>query len=126
MLSYGLVSPALFLCVGVLYDTHKTRLLRYYSGCALTTSLFAIMFLFFSLANITLPGTSSFVGEFLVLVGIFQNNAFVAVMAITGTVLGAAYALWLCNRVIYGLPKPCYLSNFIYHEKIFYVTTFYF
>ena len=112
MLSHGLVSPALFLCVGVLYDRHKTRLLRYYSGCAVTMPLFAIMFLFFSMANISLPGTSSFVGEFLVLVGVFQNNTFVAVMATTGTVLGAAYALWLCNRVIYGLPKPYYLSNF--------------
>jgi proton-translocating NADH-quinone oxidoreductase chain M len=112
MLSHGLVSPALFLCVGVLYDRHKTRLLRYYSGCAYTMPLFAIMFLFFSMANISLPGTSSFAGEFLVLLGCFQNNTFVAVMATTGTVLGAAYALWLCNRVIYGLPKPYYLRNF--------------
>ncbi len=112
MLSHGLVSPALFLCVGVLYDRHKTRLLRYYAGCARTMPLFAIMFLFFTMANISLPGTSSFVGEFLVLLGAFQNNTFVAFMASTGTILGAAYALWLCNRVIYGLAKPYYLLSF--------------
>ena len=112
MLSHGLVSPALFLCVGVLYDRHKTRLLRYYSGCATTMPLFAIMFLFFTMANISLPGTSSFIGEFLVLLGCFQNNTFVATMATTGIILGAAYALWLCNRVIYGLSKPYYLSFF--------------
>ncbi len=112
MLSHGLVSPALFLCVGVLYDRHKTRLLRYYAGCARTMPLFAITFVFFTMANISLPGTSSFVGEFLVLLGAFQNNSFVAFMATTGTVLGAAYALWLCNRVIFGLAKPYYLMNF--------------
>ena len=112
MLSHGLVSPALFLCVGVLYDRHKTRLLRYYAGCGRTMPLFAIMFVFFTMANISLPGTSSFIGEFLVLLGAFQNNTFVAVMAATGMVLGAAYALWLCNRIIYGLAKPYYLSAF--------------
>ncbi len=112
MLSHGLVSPALFLCVGVLYDRHKTRLLHYYAGCGRTMPLFAIMFVFFTMANISLPGTSSFIGEFLVLLGAFQNNTFVAVMAATGIVLGAAYALWLCNRVVYGLAKPYYLSAF--------------
>lgn len=112
MVSHGLVSPALFLCVGVLYDRHKTRLLRYYAGCGRTMPLFAIMFVFFTMANISLPGTSSFIGEFLVLLGAFQNNTFVAVMAATGMVLGAAYALWLCNRIIYGLAKPYYLSAF--------------
>lgn len=112
MISHGLVSPALFLCVGVLYDRHKTRLLRYYTGCGRTMPLFAIMFVFFTMANISLPGTSSFIGEFLVLLGAFQNNTFVAVMAATGMVLGAAYALWLCNRIIYGLAKPYYLSAF--------------
>lgn len=109
MISHGLVSPALFLCVGVLYDRHKTRLLRYYSGCARTMPLFALFFLFFTMANISLPGTSSFVGEFLVLTGAFQNNTFVATMAATGMVLGAAYALWLCNRLIYGVTKPYYI-----------------
>lgn len=109
MISHGLVSPALFLCVGVLYDRHKTRILRYYSGCGRTMPLFAILFLFFTMANISLPGTSSFIGEFLVLTGAFQNNTFVTFMAATGMVLGAAYGLWLCNRILYGIPKPYYL-----------------
>ena len=112
MYSHGLVSPALFLLVGALYDRHKTRLLRYYAGCARTMPLFALLFLFFTMANISLPGTSSFIGEFLVLTGAFQNNSFVAVMAATGMVLGAAYALWLCNRILYGVAKPYYISAF--------------
>ena len=112
MLSHGLVSPALFLLVGALYDRHKTRLLRYYGGCGRTMPIFALLFLFFTMANISLPGTSSFVGEFLVLTGAFQSNTFAAVMAATGMVLGAAYALWLCNRVIYGLSKPYYIAAF--------------
>lgn len=112
MISHGLVSPALFLCVGVLYDRHKTRLLRYYSGCGRTMPIFAILFLFFTMANISLPGTSSFIGEFLILTGAFQNNTTVAFLAATGMVLGAAYALWLCNRVLYALAKPYYISSF--------------
>ena len=112
MLSHGIVSPALFLLVGVLYDRHKTRLLRYYAGCGRTMPLFAIMFLFFTMANLSLPGTSSFIGEFLVLTGLFQTNSFVAILATTGTILGAAYALWLCNRVIYGIGKVYYINSF--------------
>ena len=112
MLSHGLVSPALFLCVGVLYDRHKTRLLRYYAGCGRTMPLFAVLFVFFTMANISLPGTSSFIGEFLVLTGTYQNNSFVTFMAATGMVLGAAYALWLCNRLLYGIVKPHFISTF--------------
>lgn len=112
MISHGFVSPALFLLVGVLYDRHKTRLLRYYSGCGRTMPLFALFFLFFTMANISLPGTSSFIGEFLILTGAFQNNRFVAFMAATGIVLGAAYGLWLCNRLLYGGVKPYYIVSF--------------
>jgi len=112
MLSHGLVSPALFLCVGVLYDRHKTRLLRYYAGCGRTMPVFAILFVFFTMANISLPGTSSFIGEFLVLTGTYQNNTVIAVLAATGMVLGAAYALWVCNRVLYGVVKPYYITTF--------------
>ena len=111
-LSHGLVSPALFLLVGVLYDRHKTRLLRYYSGCARTMPLFALLFLFFTMANISLPGTASFIGEFLVLTGAFQSNSFVALMAATGMILGAAYALWLSNRILYGMSKSHDISTF--------------
>ena len=112
MLSHGLVSPALFLCVGVLYDRHKTRLLRYYAGCGRTMPLFAVLFVFFTMANISLPGTSSFIGEFLVFAGAYQNNSFIGVLAATGMVLGAAYALWLCNRLLYGVVKPHFITSF--------------
>ena len=112
MLSHGLVSPALFLLVGILYDRHKTRLLKYYAGCGRTMPIFAILFLFFTMANISLPGTSSFIGEFLVLVGAFQSNTFVAVLTTSGIVFGAAYALWLCNRILYGFGKVYYINTF--------------
>jgi len=112
MLAHGLVSPALFLLIGFLYDRHKTRLLRYYGGCARSMPLFAIMFLVFTMANISLPGTANFVGEFLVLVGAFRSNTLVATLAASTMVLGGAYALWLCNRLLYGISKPYYLSAF--------------
>lgn len=102
MLSHGLVSGALFLCVGVLYDRHHSRLVQYYGGAAQTMPIFAAIFLFFTRANIALPGTSSFVGEFMILVGIFQTNPFVAILSATGMVLGGAYSLYLYNRVAYG------------------------
>jgi len=110
MLSHGVVSPALFLCVGVLYDRHKTRVLRYYSGIAQSMPVYAVLLVFFTMANISLPGTSSFVGEFLVFAGIFQSSTWAACLAASGMVLGAAYGLWLCNRVLYGVPKPHYIQ----------------
>lgn len=110
MLSHGLVSAALFLCVGVLYDRHHSRMVKYYSGLAHTIPLYATIFLFFTMANIGLPGTSSFVGEFLILVGVFQVNTFAAVISATGMVLGGAYSLWLYNRVVYGNLKTQYIG----------------
>jgi proton-translocating NADH-quinone oxidoreductase chain M len=112
MISHGLVSPALFLCIGVLYDRHKTRLLRYYSGCARTMPLFGVFFVFLTMANISLPGTSSFIGEFLVFIGTYQSNSFITFLAATGMIFGAAYALWLCNRLLYGVIKPHFMSTF--------------
>lgn len=109
MVSHGIVSPALFLAIGVLYDRHKTRLLRYYGGCARGMPLFALVFLFFTMANISVPGTSSFVGEFLVLLGAYQHSPLVTLLASVGMVLGAAYGLWLCNRLLYGQVKVQYL-----------------
>ena len=102
MLAHGLVSPALFCLVGFLYDRHKTRILRYYGGIARTAPIYAIFFLFFTMANISLPGTANFVGEFLVFTGAYQNNTFVALLSTSGMVLGAAYGLWLCNRLLFG------------------------
>nr|QGN73945.1 NADH dehydrogenase subunit 4 [Prasinococcus sp. CCMP1194] len=105
MLSHGFVSSALFLCIGVLYDRYKTRLLKYYGGCIHTMPLFAVLFLFFTLGNLSLPGTSAFVGEFMLLTGVYQTNTFICFLAALGMILGAAYSLWLYNRVVFGHMK---------------------
>ena len=110
MLSHGFVSGALFLCVGVLYDRHHTRMISYYGGVSQTMPLYAIVFLFFTMANIALPGTSSFVGEFMIRVGISQTNTFTTLVSSSGMVLGGAYSLWLANRVLYGNPKTQYVG----------------
>jgi NADH-quinone oxidoreductase subunit M len=102
MLSHGIVSGALFLCVGVVYDRIHTREIDAYGGLVHRMPLFAVGFMVFTLANVGLPGTSGFVGEFLALVGAFQASTWVAVLATTGVVLSAAYALWLYRRVIFG------------------------
>jgi len=112
MLSHGLVSGALFLCIGCLYDRHKTRLIHYYGGCVHVMPVFSTLFLFFTLGNLSLPGTSSFIGEFLILVGSFQANTLIATLAATGMVLGGAYSLWLYNRVVFGHFKPAYMTQF--------------
>jgi NADH-quinone oxidoreductase subunit M len=112
MLSHGLVSPALFLCVGMLYDRHRTRLLRYYGGLARPMPVFALVMVFLTMANIGLPGTSSFVGEFLVLTGLFRTNPLMASVAAVGMVLGAAYGLWLCNRLVFGVVKTVHSTTY--------------
>jgi len=111
-LSHGLVSGALFLCVGVIYDRHHTRLVKYYSGLAHTMPIYIAIFMFFSMANIALPGTSSFVGEFLILAGAFQTNTTVCVLSATGMILGGGYSLWLFNRVAFGNIKVQYMNMF--------------
>jgi proton-translocating NADH-quinone oxidoreductase chain M len=111
-LSHGLVSSALFLGVGVLYDRHHSRLVKYYGGMAHVMPIFVMIFLFFTMANIALPGTSSFVGEFLILVGAFQANTTVTFLAATGMVLGGAYSLWLYNRVAFGNLKVQSIAEF--------------
>nr|YP_010901717.1 NADH dehydrogenase subunit 4 [Suriana maritima]WIL07937.1 NADH dehydrogenase subunit 4 [Suriana maritima] len=112
MLSHGLVPSALFLCVGVLYDRHKTRLVRYYGGLVSTMPNLSTIFFSSTLANMSSPGTSSFIGEFLILVGAFQRNSLVATLAALGMILGAAYSLWLYNRVVSGNLKPDFLHKF--------------
>ena len=102
MLSHGLVSGALFLCVGVIYDRMHTREISAYGGVVNRMPHYAVVFLIFTLANVGLPVTSGFVGEFLILLGTFQANSLVAFLATTGVVLSAAYALWLYRRVIFG------------------------
>jgi proton-translocating NADH-quinone oxidoreductase chain M len=112
MLSHGFVSSALFLCVGVLYDRHHTRVLKYYRGITQTMPIFSAIFLFLTLSNISLPGTSSFVGEFLILLSALQSNTSVCFLAAIGTVLGASYAIWLYNRVAFGVPDMNYLNPY--------------
>ena len=102
MLSHGLVSAALFLCVGVVYDRLHTREISAYGGLVNNMPKYAVAFMVFTMANVGLPGTSGFVGEFLTLIGIFRVNTWVALFATTGVILSAAYALWLYRRVIFG------------------------
>jgi NADH-quinone oxidoreductase subunit M len=107
MVSHGLVSGALFLCVGVIYDRMHTREIAAYGGLVNRMPLYALAMMIFTMANVGLPGTSGFVGEFLSLVGAFRANPTVAFFATTGVILSAGYALWLYSRVIYGrLEKP--------------------
>jgi len=105
MLSHGLVSGALFLCVGVIYDRLHTREISRYGGLAINMPKYALFFLLFTMASIGLPGTSGFVGEFLSLGGIYQISSWVAFVATTGIILGAAYMLYLYRRIAFGEQK---------------------
>lgn len=121
MLSHGLVSAALFLCVGVIYDRMHTREIAAFGGIADTMPVYAACFMVFTMANVGLPGTSGFVGEFLTLLAAFRANTIVAALATTGVVLSAAYALWLYRRVIFGaLEKPALakLKDLNLREKV--------
>jgi NADH-quinone oxidoreductase subunit M len=102
MISHGFISGALFLCVGVIYDRMHTREIDAYGGLVNRMPAYALIFMFFTMANVGLPGTSGFVGEFLTLIGIFQVNTWVAAVATSGVILSAAYALWLYRRVVMG------------------------
>ena len=102
MISHGLVSAALFLCVGVVYDRMHSRLIKSYGGIVTIIPKYSILFMLFTLAALGLPGTSGFIGEFLILMGAFKDNFLVAVIASFGVILGAAYMLWLYKRVVFG------------------------
>ncbi len=102
MLSHGLISAALFLCVGVIYDRMHTREIAAYGGLVNRMPNYAVVFLIFTLANVGLPGTSGFVGEFMTILGAFIANTWVAIFATIGVILSAAYALWLYRRVVFG------------------------
>jgi NADH-quinone oxidoreductase subunit M len=121
MVSHGIVSGALFLCVGVVYDRMHTREISAYGGLVNRMPLYAAVFMVFTLANVGLPGTSGFIGEFLTLIGTFKVNTWVATLATTGTILSAAYALWLYRKVVFGaLIKPSLagISDLDYREII--------
>jgi len=112
MLSHGFISSGLFLCIGVLYDRHHTRLIKYYTGLAQIMPIYAFFFVFFSIANLGFPSTSSFSGEFLTLVGAFESNTVVTLFASFGMILSAAYSLWLCNRILFGQLSIKYISQY--------------
>ena len=102
MISHGLVSAALFLCVGVIYDRMHSRLIKTYGGLVSVMPKYSILFMLFTLAALGLPGTSGFIGEFLIIMGAFKDNFLVAVIASLGVIFGAAYMLWLYRRVVFG------------------------
>ena len=113
MISHGLISAALFLCVGVLYDRFHSRLISSYGGVVNYMPKYSFIFIVFVLGGLGLPGTSGFLGEFLVLIGAFQKNYLVAILASIGVVLGAVYMLWLAKRVIFGETKNEKIKTFI-------------
>ena len=102
MISHGLVSAALFLSVGVVYDRMHSRLIKTYGGIVSIIPKYSVLFMIFALASLGLPGTSGFIGEFLILMGAFKDNILVAVIASIGVILGAAYILWMYKRVVFG------------------------
>ena len=110
MISHGIVSAALFLCVGVIYDRMHTRNISFYGGLVNKMPQYSVAFMIFMLASVGLPGTSGFIGEFLIILGAFKYNTFVALFAASGIVLGAVYMLFLYKNIIFGI-----LTN----EKLF-------
>lgn len=102
IVSHGIVSGALFICIGVLYHRYHTRIVKYYSGVAMVIPLYSSMFLLFILGNIALPGTSGFVGEFLTIAGLFSSNKVACLFGATSVVLSAGYSLWMYNQICYG------------------------
>ena len=102
MISHGLISAALFLCVGVIYEKHHTRLISEYGGLVSVMPRYAVVFMVFTLGALGLPGTTGFIGEFLILMGTFKKNFIVATIASLGVILAAAYMLWLYKRIIFG------------------------
>nr|YP_010620136.1 NADH dehydrogenase subunit 4 [Melanothamnus gigas]WAX04172.1 NADH dehydrogenase subunit 4 [Melanothamnus gigas] len=112
MLSHGLISSAMFFCIGILYDRYSTRILKYFSGLVQVMPIFVIFFMFFSFANISFPGTSSFIGELLILVGLAKISFSLLSLSLIGVLLSASYAIWLLNRVSFG-------SLNLYYFKLF-------
>lgn len=114
MLNHGIVSSALFFGIGIIYDRYKTRNIRYFGNVVKFMPVFAVFFFITTLANMGFPGTGSFISEFFILIGIFDQNAFVAIMGSLGLILGAIFCIWLYNRVFFGLPN----KNVILYKEL--------
>lgn len=112
-LSHGFVASALFAIIGVVYERHHTRMVKYYGGLVHVMPLYTFIFLFFTMSNIGLPGTGSFVGEFLILAGSFKTNTSATFISATSMIIGGCYSLWLFNRISYGNLKIQYLKDYI-------------
>jgi proton-translocating NADH-quinone oxidoreductase chain M len=121
MLAHGIVSGALFLLVGILYERFHTRLIRYYGGITQVMPLFSISFFFFNLANMGLPGTFNFVGELLIFVGLFKIHPILIIYTGFSVVLSAGYSLWLFNRVAFGAVRLCKIEYFDLTLREFYI-----
>ena len=111
MISHGIISAALFLCVGVLYDRTSSRMIKSFGGIVNYLPNFSLIFIIFVLGALGLPGTTGFIGEFLVLLGAFKINYLVAILASTGVVLCAAYMLWMAKRVVFGKTNNSIISK---------------
>ena len=123
-LSHGFVASALFLIIGVVYDRHHTRMVKYFGGLVHVMPIYITIFLFFTMANIGLPGTSSFVGELLILTGSFKTNTSITFLSATGMIIGGCYSLWLFNRIAYGNLKVQYINKFLDINKREFLTFF--
>jgi NADH-quinone oxidoreductase subunit M len=102
LLSHGIISAGLFLLVGILYDRYHTRTIRYYRGIVMFMPIFTLFLLIFSLANIAVPGTSGFISEFLIFIGLFQSNLFIALFATLAIILTPSFMLWVMHKMLYG------------------------
>jgi proton-translocating NADH-quinone oxidoreductase chain M len=112
-LSHGFVASALFLLIGIVYERYGSRMVKYYGGLGHVMPLYSIVFLFFTMSNIGFPGTGSFIGEFLILLGSFKYSTVVTVIGATSMVIGGCYSLWLFNRIVYGNLKTLYIHKFV-------------
>ena len=121
MLSHGIVSSALFICISVIYDRYHTRLINYYGNLVSVMPIYSTLFFFFTLANISFPGTSNFVGELLVLLGIFETNIFVCFIASFSILLTAIYSIWLINRILFGQFKTKFFLFSDLNKREFYI-----
>jgi len=112
MLSHGIVSSALFFLVGMLYDRYYTKFLKYYGGIAIKMPIYSSILLFFSLANLGFPGTSNFIGEFLILIGVVEKNTSIMVLTATGMLFSSIYSIWLFNRLCFGNIKIVFIKEY--------------